>query len=43
MSLLGSAGIFFYFSSVCFIMTVFVAAAVPETHGQTFSHFHTLK
>jgi len=43
MTLLGPGGLFLYFSSVCALNTLFVALMVPETHGQTFSHFHTLK
>ena len=41
MSLFGPDGIFLYFAVVSALNTLFVLAMVPETHGETFSHFHT--
>jgi len=41
MSLFGPDGIFLYFASVSALNTAFVVIMVPETHGETFSHFQT--
>ena len=41
MTLFGPDGIFLYFAVVSALNTLFVLAMVPETHGETFSHFHT--
>ena len=37
MSILGTGGLFIYFSAICALNTLFVVLMVPETHGQTFS------
>jgi len=41
MSLFGPEGIFLYFAAISALNTLFVLAMVPETHGETFSHFQT--
>jgi len=43
LALLGTGGLFLYFSCVCAANTIFVVLMVPETHGQTFSSLETLK
>ena len=35
---LGTSGLFFYFSGICAMMTLFIALFVPETHGKTFDN-----
>ena len=36
LGLLGTGGLFLYFSGVCGVMTVFIALCVPETGGKMY-------
>ena len=37
LSFVGTGGLFLYFCGVCFLMTIFVAVFVPETHGKMYN------